>query len=79
MTKRLGLDIDERPEGLFHLVSVTLPVPKLLVIPREVRRLMKKARRRRLLALRELIDYVIEETEPEEKKTSTKKQQIEIE
>jgi hypothetical protein len=79
MTKRLGIDINERPEGLFHLVSLTLPIPKLLVIPREVRKLVRKASRRRLLAVREMIDYAIEQIEPETKPSSKKQHQVEIE
>lgn len=78
MTKRLGIDIDERPEGLFHLVSLTLPVPKLLVIPREIRKVVRRAGKRRLIAIRELLDYTIEQIEPEDQTQTKKTHQVKI-
>ncbi len=53
---KVGVKIEEQPEGAFDLLHVTLPVPRLLCMPEETRQHLRAARRERRLAVRSLID-----------------------
>ncbi|OIO90440.1 MAG: hypothetical protein AUK03_12960 [Anaerolineae bacterium CG2_30_64_16] len=65
---RVGLEVEERPEGLFDLLWLTLPVPRLsLFFPKEMRQHLRAARREHLLAVRSLLDKAIERLEETEK------------
>jgi hypothetical protein len=59
----LGLDIEEQPEGPYDLLRVTLPVPRLMSLPKETRDHLRAARREQLLALRSLVDVAIRRLE----------------
>lgn len=63
----IGMDIEEQPEGPFDLLRLTLPLPRLLFLPKETRDHLRAARREQLLALRSLLDTGIERLEKEEK------------
>jgi hypothetical protein len=66
---RVGLEVEEQPEGSFDLLRVTLPLPRLMFLPKETRDHLRAARREQLLALRSLVDVAIRrlEQEPERK------------
>jgi hypothetical protein len=53
---RVGVKVEERPEGAFDLLHVTLPLPRLFCLPEETRQHLRAARRERRLAMRSLID-----------------------
>jgi hypothetical protein len=63
----IGLDIEEQPESLFDLIRLTLPLPRLLFLPKETRDHLRAARREHLLALGSLLDHAVERLEKEEK------------
>ena len=60
---RIGLDIEEQAEGTYDLLRVTLPVPRLVSLPKETRDHLRAARREQLLALRSLVDVAIRRLE----------------
>lgn len=74
----IGLDIEEQPEGPFDLLRLTLPLPRLLFLPKETRDHLRAARREQLLALRSLLDQAIERLEKEEK-PKRKAERVEVE
>jgi hypothetical protein len=74
----IGLDIEEQPEGPFDLLHLTLPLPRLLFLPKETRGHLQAARREHLLALRSLLDQAIERLEKEEK-PRRKAERVEVE
>lgn len=63
----IGLDIEEQPEGPFDLLRLTLPLPRLLFLPKATRDHLRAARREHLLALRSILDQAIEQVEKTEK------------
>ena len=74
----IGLDIEEQPEGPFDLLRLTLPLPRLLFLPKETRDHLRAARREQLLALRSLLDQAIERLEKDEK-PKRKAERVEVE
>ncbi|HNT24990.1 MAG TPA: hypothetical protein PKM21_11530 [Anaerolineales bacterium] len=74
----IGLDIEEQPEGPFDLLRLTLPLPRLMFLPKEAREHLRTARREQLLALRSLLDTAIEQLEKEEKPRH-KAERVEVE
>lgn len=74
----IGLDIEEQPEGPFDLLRLTLPLPRLLFLPKETRDHLRAARREQLLALRSLLDQAIERLEKPEK-PKRKAERVEVE
>lgn len=76
--KRL-VEIEERKDHFFHLMRVTLPVPRLFIPPKEMRRLCRAIRHRQLVAARSLLDWAIERLEEPEDKVKRKPERVEIE
>jgi hypothetical protein len=64
---RVGVKVEEQPEGGFDLLHVTLPVPHLLCLPEETRQHLRAARRERRLAMRSLIDAALKRREEGDK------------
>jgi len=62
-----GLEIEKQPVGPFDLLHLTLPLPRLLFLPKETRDHLRVARREQLLALRSLLDLAIERLDKPEK------------
>jgi hypothetical protein len=60
---KIGLDVEEQPEGPYDLLRVTLPMPRLMSLPKETRDHLRAARREQLLALRSLVDVAIRRLE----------------
>lgn len=75
---KIGLDIEEQPEGPFELLRLTLPLPRLLFLPKETRDHLRAARREHLLALRSILDQAIERLEKPEK-PKRKAERVEVE
>ena len=66
---KVGIDIEEQPEGPFDVLRMTLPLPRLAFLPTETREHLRAARRENLLALRGMLDAFIERLEQPEKPT----------
>jgi hypothetical protein len=64
----LGAEVEEQP-GLFDLLRITLPLPGVCLLPKEVRQHLRASRRERLLAFRSLLDAAINQLEEVEKPT----------
>jgi hypothetical protein len=60
---RVGLDYEEHPESPYDVLHVTLPLPRLMWLPKETRDHLRAARREQLLAVRSLIDAAIRRLE----------------
>lgn len=72
------LKIEEQPAGRFDLLHLTLPLPRLLCLPKETRDHLRAARREQLLAMRSLLDQAIERLEkPEKPKRRAKRVEVE--
>ena len=63
----LGWDIEEQPESDFDLLRLTLPMPRLLFLPKETRSHLRAARREQILAMRSILDTAIDRIDKEEK------------
>ncbi len=74
----IGLDIEEQTEGPFDLLRLTLPLPRLLFLPKETRNHLRAAHREHLLALRSILDQAIEQVEKTEK-PKRKAERVEVE
>ena len=74
----IGLDIEEKDEGPFDLLRLTLPLPRLLFLPKETRDHLRAARREHLLALRSILDQAIAHVEKAEK-PKHKAERVEVE
>ena len=75
---KIGLDIEEKDEGPFDLLRLTLPLPRLMFLPKATRDHLRAARREHLLALRSLLDQAIEQVEKTEK-PKHKAERVEVE
>ncbi len=64
---KVGVKIEEQPEGAFNLLHVRLPLPRVLRLPEETRQHLRAARRERMLAMRSLIDAAIKRLDEGEK------------
>jgi len=64
---RVGVKVEEQPEGAFDLLHVTLPLPRLLCLPEETRQHLRAARRERRLAMRSLFDAAFKRSDEGEK------------
>jgi hypothetical protein len=62
-TSKIGLDVEEQPEGPYDLLRVTLPLPRMMFLPKETRDHLRAARREQLLAVRSLLDTAIRRLE----------------
>jgi hypothetical protein len=60
---RVGLDYEEHPESPYDVLHVSLPLPRLMWLPKETRDHLRAARREQLLAVRSLIDAAIRRLE----------------
>jgi hypothetical protein len=64
---KVGVKIEEQPEGAFNLLHVRLPLPRMFRLPEETRQHLRAARRERMLAARSLIDAAIQRLDEGEK------------
>jgi hypothetical protein len=64
---KVGVKIEEQPEGAFNLLHVRLPLPRMFRLPAETRQHLRAARRERMLAARSLIDAAIQRLDEGEK------------
>jgi len=64
---RVGVKVEEQPEGAFDLLHVTLPLPRLLCLPEETRQHLRAARHEQRLAMRSLIDVAFKRRDEGEK------------
>ena len=62
-----GVEVEEHPECPFDLLRLTLPLPRLLFLPKETRQHLQAARREHLLAWRSILDAAIQRLEEGEK------------
>jgi hypothetical protein len=60
---RVGLDYEEHPESPYDVLHVSLPLPRLMWLPKETRDHLRAARREQLLAVRSLVDAAIRRLE----------------
>ncbi|HZD56747.1 MAG TPA: hypothetical protein VE136_08500 [Anaerolineales bacterium] len=73
------IDFERHPGEPVDLLHITLPVPRLRCLPKEVRQHLRASRRERLLAFRSLIDSAIEWlAEPEEDQKHRKTERVKI-
>lgn len=63
----IGIDIEKHPEGPFDLLNMTLPLPRLLFLPKEARDHLRAACLEDLLTFRSMLDAFIERLEQPEK------------
>lgn len=73
----LGVEVEEQP-GLFDLLRITLPLPGVCLLPKEVRQHLRASRRECLLAFRSLLDTAINRLE-EAEKPRRKTERVEVE
>ncbi len=76
---KVGVKVEEQPEGAFDLLHVTLPVPRLLCLPEETRQHLRAARRERRLAVRSLIDAARKRRGDEGDKPRRKAEHVKVE